>query len=186
MQIASQCRAGDLYHINHELVFVEVVDDHDRPAEEGEVGHLLVTSLENTLLPFIRYRIGDSAVLARRPCACGDSFPAFLRVEGRTLDWIVDDTGARVPPQRLWFGTVIDHGEENIARYRLQQHADRRVTVELVPRRVLEPAFLAELEDAFRVPLGRGTPIEVQVVDRIDVPPGERFRQFTSSATPTR
>ncbi len=32
---------------------------------------------------------------AERPCACGDPFPALVRIEGRKLDWIIDDTGAR-------------------------------------------------------------------------------------------
>ena len=184
-QIAWQCRARDLYHLNHETVFAEVVDDDGQPVERGTMGHLVLTTLENTLLPMIRYRIGDSGVLADRPCKCGEQLPALVRVEGRTFDWVVDDKGQRVAPQRLWISTVIDHGVDEIARYRLRQDSDRRVTVELVAPSGLDDAYAQELVAAYRVPLGRATPIEVRVVDRIDVPPGERFRQFTSSATPT-
>ena len=185
-QIAWQCWARDLYHLNHETVYAEVVDDDGRPVPPGTLGHLVLTTLTNPLLPVIRYRIGDSAVFADRPCRCGEALPALERVEGRTFDWLVDDKGQRVAPQRLWLATVIDHRQAGIARYRVQQDADRRVTVEIVPRTGFDPAFGQRLLDVYRVPLGATTPLELRVVDRIDVPPGERFRQFTSTATPTR
>ena len=184
-QIAWQCHARDLYHLNHDIVVVEVVDDDGRAVRPGEVGHLVLTSLVNSLLPIIRYRIGDSAVVADRPCACGERLPGLVRIEGRTFDWVVDDQGRRVPPQRLWISTVIDHGWNGVARYRVRQDADRRVTIEVVAPDGLDDAYAAELIDAYRVPLGPTTPIEIRHVERIEVPPGERFRQFTSSASPS-
>lgn len=187
LHIGWQCHAGDLYHVNHEALVVEVLDDDGAAAGPGEPGHLVVTSLLNTLLPIIRYRIGDGVVLADRPCACGDPLPALQSIQGRVLDWIVGMDGKRIPPQRFWLTSVASsEAEARVRRYRLRQNADRSVLVELVPREPLDAPFLAHLEGAFRSALGDGIPFEIRLVDQIDVPPGQRFREFMSAATPSR
>jgi phenylacetate-coenzyme A ligase PaaK-like adenylate-forming protein len=40
----------------------------DRPAEEGEEGELVATSLFSYAMPFIRYRMGDMVVRGPTPC----------------------------------------------------------------------------------------------------------------------
>jgi phenylacetate-CoA ligase len=44
-------------------VFIEIVDENDRPIGESEVlGSLIVTARHQKLFPFVRYRTGDSAM----------------------------------------------------------------------------------------------------------------------------
>lgn len=186
-QMAWQCRAADLYHVNHEIVVLEVVDEAGRRLPPGEPGDLLITGLLNPLLPMIRYRIGDGAAWADRPCACGDPLPALASLAGRTFDWLVDDSGTRVAPQRLWLASHA-HGEvfRQVHRYRMAQDAAGAVIVELVlvPGAALAPTALDDARASVQAVLGAGTPIEVRVVDQIAVEPGRRFRQFTSARSP--
>jgi len=80
--IAFQCPAGS-YHINAEHVLVEVVDDTGREVVSGQMGRVLVTTLENFLMPLVRYEIGDYAVAARGECSCGRTLPRLSRILGR-------------------------------------------------------------------------------------------------------
>jgi phenylacetate-coenzyme A ligase PaaK-like adenylate-forming protein len=185
-QMAWQCRHADLYHVNHEILLVEVVDDDDRAALPGQPGHILLTGLINPLLPMIRYRVGDGGSWADRPCACGDPLPALATIEGRTFDWLVDDTGARVAPQRLWLSAISLDRLSQAARYRVAQDRAGKVTIEVVPGPGFTAEMPAEIVQHYRETLGEGTPVDVLLVDRIETPPGKRFRQFTSERTPTR
>lgn len=65
-------------------LLVEVVDDHDIPVKEGEEGRILVTSLHNKAMPFIRYEIGDLGVLGFDE----EGFPILRKLIGRVNDMI--------------------------------------------------------------------------------------------------
>ncbi len=182
-RIASQCRAADLYHVHHEHLVVEVLDDDGEPVEPGASGDLVVTTLWNPLVPLVRYRTGDRVTLADRPCLCGHSLPCFSSVDGRTMDWFVDASGRRVPPQRLWLSM---HAParllDAVDRYRVVQAADRTARVEIVARRG-DREVLASTAASYRSVLG--APVEVVHVERLLPGPNGRFRAFTSEATPS-
>ena len=63
-------------------LFFEVLRDDGTAADEG-VGALLVTDLENTCMPFIRYRLGDRVELCRRRGAI------MVKVLSRTEDTVL-------------------------------------------------------------------------------------------------
>lgn len=186
-QMAWQCRKADLYHVNHEIVLIEVVDSAGRSLPPGEPGDLVLTGLLNPLLPVIRYRIGDGGAWADRPCACGHRLPALTAIAGRTFDWLVDGRGERVAPQRLWLSALIGDRIDDVQRYRMAQGPSGAVLVEIVPS---DPRFAADGPDLVRAAVqrvvGAGTAVEVRLVDAIVTPPGRRFRQFTSERQPGR
>lgn len=180
--IAWQCAAADLYHVNHEAVIVEVVDDSGSPMGPGETGHVLLTQLWNPLMPFVRLAIGDSAAWAARPCRCGSELPALTDVAGRTFDWVIDAGGARVAPQRLVLSMHL--GVDNlrsVRRYRMRQDRDRRIRVEVVPSTSWSDALGDRLAASYRDLLG-DLPVEVRVVDHLETPPGEKFEVVSSEA----
>jgi phenylacetate-CoA ligase len=183
-QVAWQCRAADLYHLNHETAVIEVVDDEGRPAPAGTAGRLVLTTLVNVVQPMIRYDIGDVGAMATRPCACGDTLPALEQLHGRLLDWIIDAAGRPVPPQRLWAAAAVPNAIGHARRYRVRQSADRRVTVEVVPAPGWHDGLAREWIESYRSILGEAIAVEVAIVDALDDPAGRRFRQFTSDARP--
>jgi phenylacetate-CoA ligase len=64
--IAQQKEFGGAYFTNSYNVLVEVVNPSTlRPVKEGEAGRVVVTDLENHLVPLIRYDTGDVAIAGR-------------------------------------------------------------------------------------------------------------------------
>ena len=54
-----ECPAHQGLHSHPDLVVVEIVDDAGRTVPEGEIGELVITSLQMEGMPLIRYRTGD-------------------------------------------------------------------------------------------------------------------------------
>lgn len=71
-------------HVRKDEFGVEIVDDHDNPLPNGELGQIVLYPKSN---PAIRCRIGDRARLAEELCACGSSSPRLLDMQlGKTMD----------------------------------------------------------------------------------------------------
>jgi len=98
--IAWQCPSGS-YHVNAEHVFVELVDDAGRQVTPGETGRVVITTLENYLMPLIRYDIGDYAVAADGTCRCGRTLPRLGRVVGRKFNLFHSADGRLFSPALL-------------------------------------------------------------------------------------
>jgi phenylacetate-CoA ligase len=87
---ASECYAHDGMHVCEDHTIVECLDPNgSMPVREGEIGEMVVTAIEDHVLPVIRYRTDDLITLTRQPCRCGRTH-ARIRVMGRKGDlvWI--------------------------------------------------------------------------------------------------
>ena len=82
--IAHQCPTGNHYHVNSELLLVEVLDADDKPCPAGVPGRAVISHFLNTAQPFIRYDLGDQIVMGVA-CSCGRNLPVIERIEGRTV-----------------------------------------------------------------------------------------------------
>lgn len=75
-QIATECEAHNGLHIVFENQYVEL-DGQD----------IVVTNLNNYVMPFLRYRVGDLAsAIDCTPCSCGRKSPRILSLVGRDND----------------------------------------------------------------------------------------------------
>lgn len=88
----SQCEKGS-YHVNPEYGIVEVLDSNGSPAKPGEAGEAVCTSFINTVMPLIRYKLGDRIKMASTPCGCGRNFPVIEQIEGRVDDILITPDG---------------------------------------------------------------------------------------------
>lgn len=82
------------FHINSELLYLEVLDNKGKPVGEGESGRCIITPLFNSAQPLIRYDQGDIVKRADR-CSCGITLPALSSIVGRS-DAIFKFPGAQV------------------------------------------------------------------------------------------
>ncbi len=86
--IGYQCDhcAPNEYHLPTDFQYVEIFDfEKNKICGPGEKGEVLITNLERTSEPIIRYRIGDVATWTGKSCSCGDKNPLFV-IEGRAGD----------------------------------------------------------------------------------------------------
>ena len=154
--IAWECRHGNM-HVFADLVVLESerIDGDDQ---------LIVTSLTNRLMPFIRYKLGDSGRLLDGECACGSPFPLMEMGMCRQNDWIRGQAGQRIHPGV--FNRMLD-GQTQIRQYQWVQHALDRIELNLVASERLSPETQAALADKIRQAMGADVMLEVNYLDAI-------------------
>ncbi len=97
---AWQCSFG-AYHVNAEHALVEIVDERGQPVASGHMGRVLVTTLENRLMPLVRYDMGDYALSLDGRCRCGRTLPLIGRIVGRGINLFRDANGKLISPWKV-------------------------------------------------------------------------------------
>lgn len=103
--IAMECEHGSL-HLNTNSFFMELLDG-ERYVNEGEIGELLITSLDKGAIPHIRYRTGDIFKYIGRECSCGRAQPV-VEMHGRISNLIQFNAGKSITPSEI-FKTIGSH-----------------------------------------------------------------------------
>jgi phenylacetate-CoA ligase len=98
--LAWQCPKGG-FHVNAEHVLIEILDDLARPVRPGKMGRVVVTTLENELMPLVRYEIGDYAFAAEGICRCGRTLPLIGPIAGRAVNLFLLKDGRLASPWAL-------------------------------------------------------------------------------------
>lgn len=81
--LAVQCPQRSLHHLRNADFLVEVIDPRTgHSLLPGQVGELVLTSLQPRGIPLIRYRTGDIGSLVGG-CTCGDHLPGLGMIRGR-------------------------------------------------------------------------------------------------------
>ncbi|MDO8676414.1 MAG: hypothetical protein Q7K16_02055 [Candidatus Azambacteria bacterium] len=94
--VAFECINRDGFHVNEDRLFLEIVDDRGAKCREGGLGNILITSLYNKSMPFIRYKIGDLGMFISADCSCGLKTKK-ITIIGRTCDFIYLPSGRKIP-----------------------------------------------------------------------------------------
>jgi phenylacetate-CoA ligase len=176
-RIGWDCAEHGPMHLDADSVLLEVLVG-DRPAEPGEEGELVVTGLENRLMPLVRYRIGDVGRLVPGRCACGRGLPRFEITEGRADDVIALPDGRRVGPRVL-----APRIEEltGFTQYRLvQKERDRfelRVVWESDDARETGEARISKV---VRDVLGDAVRVDLAAVDSLELSRRGKLRKIVS------
>jgi phenylacetate-CoA ligase len=92
----SECEAGVL-HQWPEVGWIEVLE-HGSPVAAGTGGEFVCTSLFNSDMPLVRYRVGDrgAAEEPARACRCGRTLPLLRSIDGRCDDVLYTRDGRRI------------------------------------------------------------------------------------------
>lgn len=91
--IAVECTHQNGLHINMESFIVEIVNDKGENCELGEEGRIIITDLDNEVMPFIRFDTEDSATLKGEKCTCGRESILLDYPSGRIVDTIITPKG---------------------------------------------------------------------------------------------
>ena len=98
LMIASQ-NDLDFMYIMSPCVYVEILDDHGNEVADGEMGHVVVTSLIHKAMPLIRYKLGDLAIklpVSEYPKDRALKLPILKKVVGRETDIVRTPSGKRL------------------------------------------------------------------------------------------
>jgi phenylacetate-CoA ligase len=99
---ATECGEHDGHHCHDDQALIEVLDpEGDEPVPEGEVGELVVTTLNPRLTNMlVRYRSEDLLRTSTEPCGCGRTHTRMWPV-GRKGDEVVIE-GRSILPVDVW------------------------------------------------------------------------------------
>lgn len=88
--VAFECKQQDGMHLWEDNYIVEIVDpDTLEPVPDGEYGEMVLTTLDRTMMPILRYRTRDLTRIIPGKCACGRTHRRIDRIKGRTDDMFI-------------------------------------------------------------------------------------------------
>ncbi len=174
---AWECPRCGGYHLNADVLIVEVLGPDGHPVSAGEPGEVVVTNLHSYAMPFIRYRQEDLVVPSDRPSKCGRHFPLLERLEGRRDDQIVRPDGRRIPPQAVYHVMI---PVPAVRRWQVVQETIDRVIVRIEPLPGFGPEAERVLIETMQKLIGNDIGVEVVRVERIAVDPNKKTRVVSS------
>ena len=86
--------------LNEANYFIEILKENDEPAEEGELGRIVVTDLYNYAMPMIRYDTGDVGSLKYMEIN-GVKKKVITNFTGRKIDMVYDVSGRCLSPHKV-------------------------------------------------------------------------------------
>jgi phenylacetate-CoA ligase len=174
---ASQCNLSDKFHVNIETSIMELLDsDLTNKVSPGETGEIVLTSLHDYAMPFIRYTPGDQAVVSKKPCTCGVTLPTLDRIIGRVSDVFFLPNGRVLNglsiPLEIW--------SDRVRKFQIIHEKPALIVVKLVVKEAYGQEDEQTIIDLLRKNTGEGIDIEIQVVDDIPLTKAGKYKYVIS------
>jgi len=173
---ANQCEEYSGYHTNIETCFMEVLNSSNTSSQHGEEGNVIVTSLQDFAMPFIRYAPGDSAVKRSTACSCGRKLPLLDKIIGRTSDEIKLANGKIINGLSIPFEDL----SATISKFQLVQESQDSLVLNIIPNDAYNIENEKEILATLRYIAGTGTNVQINIVNHIDQTSSGKFRYIVS------
>ncbi|MBW1938536.1 MAG: phenylacetate--CoA ligase family protein [Deltaproteobacteria bacterium] len=105
LALGGECEHSRSLHFYPQYGYVEMIPTGIKNASGKEIYEIVATGFNNYVMPLIRYRTGDYAVLSdENKCSCGRNYLLVDEVVGREQEFVVDVQGELVSATLLIFG----------------------------------------------------------------------------------
>ncbi|MEP6261951.1 MAG: AMP-binding protein [Gillisia sp.] len=84
----TECEFHTGNHAQPELIFSEILDQEGKHVIPGEIGELVITTLQMQTMPLLRFATGDMLTYTEEPCNCGRNTLRLSPVVGRKKQMI--------------------------------------------------------------------------------------------------
>lgn len=162
--IAYQCSICNNYHVIDPRVIVEY--DHINLGEDGSK-EIIVTELDNYIMPFIRYKIGDLAIEAKNNCEI--KYSSIKKITGRTSDIILLPGGGGLVVASFFGAALLRKLNDKIKQYQIVKTQPDKIIVKLSVNDSFIKEDIEQIKEYLIEYLQNKIQFEIQVVDRIDV-----------------
>lgn len=175
--IAFQDRDGD-WLLNEENLFIELVDQNGSPVREGEEGTVLVTSLFNKAMPFVRYNLGD--VVSLFPERKGYR-RKINTMQGRTNDVAILPSGKKSPGLTFYYisKSLLEQGGF-LKEFTIKQKAYDLFHFEYVADAELSETQKKKVEEMMLLYLEPGLKATFERREKIERTSAGKFKHFQS------
>jgi len=174
LNLGFTCELRKGFHLHSDLCVVSLIDKKGEPVEPGECGEVVISNLVNRAMVLLNYRLGDLAVLSKRSCECGRTFPWLESFQGKTYEIIELPDGQVVDPGLLW--SVFKKRRE-VQGYQVVQRGPWSFAAKVLPTeginmKTLEKELRRELQSIF----GDKAQVDILFVKDFPVTAGRKFR----------
>jgi len=173
-----QCPQGGL-HVSEER-YLELVAN-GRVVNPGQMGEVVITSLNQYAMPFIRYKNEDVGIYESEDCSCGRGMPVLREIVGRNSDLLVKPDGQIVHWSSIF--TIMRHKPE-VYQYQMYQSDREHLEVRLVCKQRVDSTLLEDIRNELRPCFGESMQISVKLVDRIELTSSGKRRFIISEVKP--
>ncbi len=169
----------NLYHVYRERVLVEILDDDGNQLKNDEEGNIVLTVLDRTTMPIVRYATGDRGKLLLKLCSCGRLSP-LLELQGRQKDVILLPDGGTFSV--LLFRTLLvkELGLESMTKYQIIQKTKNFIQIDFISRKNFSSDKLSIVQSTLENVLKNKIKIHIREVDRIENYPSGKNKVFVS------
>ncbi len=88
--VAGECIYQNGQHIAEDCFIIEIINpETGEPVEEGQLGEVVITTINKEGIPVLRYRTHDISYIISEPCECGRTSRKLAKMQGRTDDMLI-------------------------------------------------------------------------------------------------
>jgi phenylacetate-CoA ligase len=175
--MAASMPGDDRYFFWPQYGHFELVDSNDMPiTRPGVVGFVVGTSFDNEVMPFVRYRTGDLAMLSGREHPELPGYPVCERIMGRLQEFVVCRDRRLVSITTLGVAHFPELALVDSIQY--EQRRPGRVTLKVVAESRLDGSTLERIGAAVARKTQGGCDVKVVQVDSIPRTPRGKARML--------
>ena len=165
--IACECEKQEGLHVASQGIYVEIVDPNGKPCPPNVEGEIIVTSLINYAMPFIRYRIGDFGSISNSCCSCGRPGLLLKKVSGRVTDVFKASLGKIVPAEYFIHIIGVVQNKGAIKKFQVIQKKLNVILIKIVKDNTLEDRELDDIKTKLQLVMGTDCQFEFEFVEEI-------------------
>jgi len=145
LMLASQ-KDLDYMYIMSPCVYLEILNDQGEEVQDGEMGHVVVTSLIAKSMPLIRYKLGDLAIKlpkSKYPADRDLKLPILEKVVGRETDLVLTPNGHKMIVHSF---TGIFNKYPSILQFCVIQSELEKIEIQYIPTDEFQKDHLIQIE----------------------------------------
>lgn len=157
--IGIECRFHEGFHLNCESFILETVDDRGLQTTPGEIGRIVITDLNNFIMPFIRYDTGDRGRILKERCRCGLGAFRFT-IEGRLGSFLA------FPKRKVHhfeIAQIFNTHHESIHQYQVRRIGPAAIELLVVPNEQFSNSTMEKIKNDLRLLVGEEVEVSVTI-----------------------
>ena len=173
--IAFETESGK-WLLSNENIYIEVIGEDGKQITEGGEGRILLTALHNKAMPFIRYEIGDKAVIAP-----GKNEIELKRILGGVNDIVILPSGKKSSGVSFYFITrSIMEKIDSLKEFIIRQVALDKFVFDVVSDEEISDSDKKMIQKNLDTYLETGLSFEINRVDKIKRTKAGKMKHFYS------
>jgi len=146
------CYKHEGIHYWADKYILEILDpDTLKPVKDGDVGEMVVTTLEKEASPLIRYRTRDLTRKITAPCSCGNILFMHDRIMGRSDDMIVLK-GVNIYPGQIdeVLSSIPEAGSEYQVHLERKEDGKDYMVIKAEAKQGIDPSAMTLIKDKIK------------------------------------